>query len=251
MRIFTGCASVLCLALMSHAASSQVLTPDEINTLFNLQVEVQKQPLTRSLNGQQTRGLSLITVDDVTAEAVDFPPVTSNAQTLTAIDANTETSPDLPAASSAATSVAAAQTLAPVSTTVDGTDVTGVTDPNKPLVYAKLAPELQINLQIKFSFDSAALDQAEKDKLSTMCTAMGSSPIEHFRIIGHTDTSGSDAYNARLSVLRAKEVARHLVQECGINASRLETVGMGERFPVNATDPRAEENRRVEFQAMS
>jgi outer membrane protein OmpA-like peptidoglycan-associated protein len=80
---------------------------------------------------------------------------------------------------------------------------------------------------------------------------MKASDIKHFRIIGHTDASGSDKYNERLSILRAKEVARHLVQECGVDATRLQTVGMGERFPLNSKDTRAEENRRVEFQALS
>jgi len=138
-----------------------------------------------------------------------------------------------------------------VPSTGEITKTTEISDPNQPLVYAKLAPELLINLNIKFGFDSAALDKTEITNLSTMCTAMRSSTIEHFRIIGHTDTSGADEFNARLSVLRAKEVARYLVQDCGIEATRLETVGMGERFPINTTDSGADENRRVEFQAMS
>ncbi|WP_292266234.1 hypothetical protein [Marivita sp.] len=53
-----------------------------------------------------------------------------------------------------------------------------------------------------------------------------------------------------MSLLRAKEVKRHLVTECGIPENRLEAIGMGESAPFNAADPRSDENRRVEFQAL-
>lgn len=129
-------------------------------------------------------------------------------------------------------------------------------DPNKPLdatpvVFGQLDPELQVNLRISFDFDSAAFAESEKPKLQKMCLVLQQSDIELIRIIGHTDTSGSADYNERLSTLRAQEVARHLTEACGIAAGRLETVGMGERFPVNNADTRADENRRVEFQALS
>lgn len=130
------------------------------------------------------------------------------------------------------------------------------TDPNKPLVatpvvFGQLDPELQVNLRISFGFDSAALAQAEKPKLDKMCQVLKQSDINMVRIVGHTDTSGSADYNERLSTLRAQEVARHLIDSCGIDAGRLQTIGMGERFPANKENSRADENRRVEFQALS
>ncbi len=124
-------------------------------------------------------------------------------------------------------------------------------DQNKPLVIGVLEPELQVNLRISFGFDSAAIATSEKPKLTQMCNVMKSSDIKLFRVIGHTDSSGSDAYNERLSVLRAEEVARFLVDDCGMAPTRLETIGLGERFLFDANDPDAEENRRVEFQAIS
>ncbi len=238
MRFYSGCIGGICLAVLALPALGQEMTPEEINEIFNRQIEVQNQPLTRSLNGSSNaRGVSLVTVEDIQAEAVspESIEISPSAQTAT-----------LPTTETAITTQETGTTSTP-----DTTQVTSATDPNKPLVYAKLDTELQINMHIKFGYDSAALDESQKSKLSAMCTAMKTSPIDLFRIIGHTDTSGSDEYNQRLSVLRAKEVARHLVQECGIAPQRLETVGMGERFPVNSSNPRAEENRRVEFQAMS
>ena len=105
-------------------------------------------------------------------------------------------------------------------------------------------------MQISFGFDSATLADDQKAKLTTLCEVMKNVDVSVFQIIGHTDSSGSAAYNERLSLLRAKEVKRHLESDCGIAAERLEAVGMGESAPFDANDPAADVNRRVEFQAL-
>lgn len=120
-----------------------------------------------------------------------------------------------------------------------------------PVAYSQIEKADQINVRISFDFDSAVLRPDEKPKLATLCTAMKAVDVDLFRIVGHTDASGSDAYNEKLSLLRAQEVRRFLMDDCGIDASRLEAVGMGKRFLYNTEDPKAEENRRVEFQALS
>lgn len=114
----------------------------------------------------------------------------------------------------------------------------------------EVAREDQINIQISFDFDSAALREDQKPKLANMCAAMQAVDVQLFQIIGHTDSSGSAEYNENLSLLRAKEVKRHLVSDCGIDANRLEAIGLGESNPYNKNDPRSDENRRVEFQAL-
>ncbi len=91
----------------------------------------------------------------------------------------------------------------------------------------------------------------QQPALDQMCRVMKASDIKLFRIMGHTDSAGSDAYNEKLSLLRAEEVKRRLTSDCGIAATRLDAIGLGERFPANATDPKAPQNRRVEFQALS
>ncbi|WP_172327956.1 OmpA family protein [Mangrovicoccus sp. HB161399] len=117
--------------------------------------------------------------------------------------------------------------------------------------YVALAPEEQVNIQIRFDFDSAALRDDQKPKLSTLCEVMQKMDSVSFRVVGHTDASGSASYNEQLSQLRAAEVKRHLVNDCGIAPERLEAVGVGEGFPLENLDPNADENRRVEFQALS
>lgn len=116
---------------------------------------------------------------------------------------------------------------------------------------ADLPPEQQVNINISFDFDSAALREDQKPKLTALCGAMKAEGGDSFRILGHTDASGSDAYNQRLSKLRAEEVKRFLVTDCGIAADRLNAQGVGEQFPFDPADPRADVNRRVEFQIIS
>ncbi len=108
----------------------------------------------------------------------------------------------------------------------------------------------QVNVNIAFDFDSAALRADQKPRLETLCNAMRQTDAQTFRILGHTDASGSADYNKRLSLLRAEEVKRHLVSNCGIAAERMIAVGVGEQYPYDPDDPRGDVNRRVEFQVL-
>lgn len=117
--------------------------------------------------------------------------------------------------------------------------------------YLEIPVEDQVYVAIRFDFDSAALREDQKPRLATLCQAMHNVDIGVFRIVGHTDSVGSESYNDRLSLLRAEEVKRHLVSDCGIPVERLEAVGVGPRHPINPDNPAGEENRRVEFQAIS
>lgn len=132
------------------------------------------------------------------------------------------------------------------STTEPTSDTTADT-----VVFGEFAPELQVNIAVRFAFDSATITPDQHPLLEKMCGAMRQSDVDLFRIVGHTDAKGSDSYNENLSRLRAEEVRRWLIQDCGIAATRLEALGMGKRFLANPADPAAAENRRVEFQALS
>lgn len=117
--------------------------------------------------------------------------------------------------------------------------------------YTQLPEDMQLNIRIRFDFDSAALRGDQKPKLAAMCEAMRDVDIETFQIVGHTDTKGTASYNEQLSLLRAAEVKRHMVNDCGIAPERLQAVGVGEAFPADVANPEGEANRRVEFQALS
>ena len=68
------------------------------------------------------------------------------------------------------------------------------------------------------------------------------------RIIGHTDSTGSDAINDPLSVNRAASTRTYLTAR-GVNAQRIAIDGRGSREPIadNATDAGRAANRRVEI----
>ena len=70
-------------------------------------------------------------------------------------------------------------------------------------------------------------------------------------VSGHTDDVGSDAVNQRISEQRANAVASYLMAQ-GVQRERLETVGMGKRFPIadNATEQGRARNRRVEIRLL-
>jgi OOP family OmpA-OmpF porin len=72
--------------------------------------------------------------------------------------------------------------------------------------------------------------------------------INWFVKIRHTDNTGSDALNLRLSKDRAESVKAYLVSQ-GVNPSRVEATGYGESQPIstNTTAEGRQENRRVEF----
>lgn len=121
----------------------------------------------------------------------------------------------------------------------------------KATVYTPTDDDTAINVRVSFDFDSALLREDQKPKLTTLCEAMTNMEGQIFRIVGHTDSKGSESYNENLSLLRASEVKRYMTGTCGISEDRLIAIGAGENHPANEADPAAEENRRVEFQLIS
>ncbi len=217
MTPFRLAVPVAILTVAATAPVAQEMSDDELLRRFQSQrdafTEAQASPL------GQARGLRLITADAPETEAA-VAPVISGAALESAQQEG--------------------ETVVAVSETPQKVEPIGV-----------FAAEMQVNVRIEFGFDSAALSDDQLPKLAQLCRVMQSSDVHLFRILGHTDASGSDEYNQKLSELRAQEVMRYFLNDCGIDAARLEAVGLGERFLSNAQTPDAPENRRVEFQAMS
>jgi len=116
--------------------------------------------------------------------------------------------------------------------------------------FAVLEKADQVNVNIRFDFDSAALRADQLPILANICAAAKQAGVERMLIVGHTDSSGTKAYNERLSRLRAEEVKRHLAETCAIPLDQMEAVGKGKQYLFDPADPRGEVNRRVEFQAL-
>jgi outer membrane protein OmpA-like peptidoglycan-associated protein len=107
-----------------------------------------------------------------------------------------------------------------------------------------------INMQINFEYNSAEIAGSSAKTMATLAKALSSPQLEgrKFTVIGHTDASGSAAYNKALSDRRAAAVRSYLTEN-GVAASRLKAMGKGESQLLNNDDPNAAENRRVEIQA--
>jgi outer membrane protein OmpA-like peptidoglycan-associated protein len=108
--------------------------------------------------------------------------------------------------------------------------------------------ELKVNVPSDFSFDvgRAAIKPQMRPVLDQF--AQGLDPTMRVRIVGHTDSTGSDAINNPLSVDRAHSVRDYLAGR-GVAPTRVETEGRGSREPVadNASDAGRAQNRRVEI----
>ena len=107
-----------------------------------------------------------------------------------------------------------------------------------------------INMQINFEYNSADIAGSSEKTMATLAKALASPQLEgrKFTVIGHTDASGSAAYNKALSDRRAAAVRRYLMDN-GVASSRLRAVGKGESQLLDSSDPDAASNRRVEIQA--
>lgn len=100
---------------------------------------------------------------------------------------------------------------------------------------------------INFAFDSSKVAQSEYADLQSIAEYLAAHPKEVAQIRGYADATGSDAYNNKLSVKRAKAVAKLLVEKFGVDPKRLDTVGFGENYPVadNKTKANRAKNRRA------
>lgn len=101
---------------------------------------------------------------------------------------------------------------------------------------------------ITFDVDRASIKPRFYRTLNAVATVLNGFPETDVIVTGHTDSTGSAAYNQRLSERRALAVARYL-QAQGVNPARIRAQGMGESMPIasNATEEGRARNRRVEI----
>ena len=110
-----------------------------------------------------------------------------------------------------------------------------------------LKPEPRsIDLVIQFDFDSAKLQENSKPLLDNLVAAMKNDRLMsvRFKVEGHTDAKGSEAYNQNLSTRRAESVVNYMAEK-GIEKERMEGIGKGFSDLLYPEKPQAMENRRV------
>ncbi|NPA30137.1 MAG: OmpA family protein [Epsilonproteobacteria bacterium] len=104
-----------------------------------------------------------------------------------------------------------------------------------------------VTLYLHFPFDSAVIPTDELTDVKKVAKFMQKHPQVTAELDGHTDSIGTEAYNMKLSIRRAKAVERALVKY-GVSKDRLSVKGFGESRPIapNDTEEGRAKNRRVE-----
>jgi OOP family OmpA-OmpF porin len=96
-----------------------------------------------------------------------------------------------------------------------------------PAPAAPAAAIAQAVYMVFFDFDKSAITPAAQDILNTVIGDYRRTNQNRVNVVGHTDTSGSPAYNQRLSERRASAVRDALVAR-GVPATQVTTRGVGE-----------------------
>lgn len=149
-------------------------------------------------------------------------------------------------------------TNAAMRTPTPSTSTTATTAPSaKPAPAQQTAMPQQaaqppsIDLNVNFALGSAKLTPEAKTELDHLGQALTDPALKpyRFKIVGHTDTTGSATINRRLSNARAKSVAAYLQHNFGISGGRLDAYGVGESDLLVPTGPNVAnlKNRRVQI----
>ncbi len=120
----------------------------------------------------------------------------------------------------------------------------------KPDTRHKLVEEGKFSTTgILFDVNAATIKPESNGVLKELADVLTKYPEIKIKIIGHTDSDGSDAANLELSKKRAAAVKEALSKDFSIDAARMETDGKGESVSVadNKTKEGKAQNRRVEF----
>jgi len=107
---------------------------------------------------------------------------------------------------------------------------------------------LNIPSGITFAYDSADVQPTFRRTLDQVAATLAEYDQTYVDVYGHTDSTGSDAYNQALSERRARSVADYLAAQRVLPA-RIGTRGFGETQPIASNDTPAGQaaNRRVEI----
>jgi outer membrane protein OmpA-like peptidoglycan-associated protein len=114
----------------------------------------------------------------------------------------------------------------------------------------RIGDNITLNMpgNITFATNSADLNASFYEVLNSVSTVLAEFNQTVIEIAGHTDSTGTDAYNQQLSERRASSVAAYLGTR-SVLPDRIITVGMGEGRPIATNDTEAgrQQNRRVEL----
>lgn len=107
---------------------------------------------------------------------------------------------------------------------------------------------VRFNSDVLFATDSSQVDPTGQATLDSVARVFVEYDKTAVIVQGHTDSTGTEAYNQSLSERRADAVRNHLIAR-GVAAARIAAIGYGESYPVASNDTAAgrQMNRRVDI----
>ena len=107
---------------------------------------------------------------------------------------------------------------------------------------------VRFNSDVLFATDSSQVDPTGQATLDSVARVFVEYDKTAVIVQGHTDSTGTEAYNQSLSERRADAVRNHLIAR-GVAAARIAAIGYGESYPVARNDTAAgrQMNRRVDI----
>ncbi len=108
--------------------------------------------------------------------------------------------------------------------------------------------KLTLDSEVSFDYDSAAIKPAFRPSIEKLANVLAKYDRNRVTVVGHTDSTGSEAYNQQLSLRRADSVVGALAER-GVPRAMLHAEGRGENEPRadNSSEAGRQLNRRVEI----
>ena len=120
--------------------------------------------------------------------------------------------------------------------------------PNSDVVLLHDSIQLIFPENIMFNLNSADLLPSFQSKLNRFCRILNKYNKTNILTTGHTDNSGEESFNMKLSNDRAVNVKQRMIEQ-QVQEGRIFTWGLGDKSPIlpNTTAEGRAKNRRVEF----
>lgn len=107
----------------------------------------------------------------------------------------------------------------------------------------------QMVVELNFKNDSVSIEPQSYRTIGLLADALHHPNLLKYKflVVGHTSSTGDAKHNLQLSQDRANAIRDALATTFDIDPGRLFAVGVGQEYPIEGTDPKAADNRRVQL----
>lgn len=115
--------------------------------------------------------------------------------------------------------------------------------------WSHLAQLAQLAVEIDFENNSVAIVPESYRTVGLIADALHDPRLRHYKflVVGHTNATGKAQHNLELSLERANAIKVALATTFAVEPNRLIAIGVGQELPLDAANPKAAVNRRVQL----